>query len=192
MKPLTDWIDSNYGEHYDLAETQFQNGCVSAKTIPYLIRPTDILISHKNGLMEATFAANWLVPDEFVEKRDPNKNKTHHTYNRESDTRQTYKRCSSTRFWETRVRFYRYNGEFKEHSESMKFSNEFEDWNSQVPIQSLPAYPLQYAAEGTEARLADRGRMFWSCRLKRLAEYPDEIDQGSFDVSTTYNDSAAE
>ncbi|KAL9619295.1 MAG: hypothetical protein Q9160_006060 [Pyrenula sp. 1 TL-2023] len=55
-----------------------------------------------------------------------------------------------------------------------------------VPIRQLSIYPLRFADSSYERRLEDRGRTFWSLRLRKFVSYPENAEQIFGNVDERY------
>jgi hypothetical protein len=49
--------------------------------------------------------------------------------------------------------------------------DDYTDIDLQIQTNTLPVYPLEYAAVGVEKALWDRGAEFWSCRFRKYVAY---------------------
>jgi hypothetical protein len=68
-----------------------------------------------------------------------------------------------------------FDGQFVRTKADLKVEWTFSD--DDLPIVSLPVYPLKYAEAGLAERIRARGSTFWSCRKKRFVEYrPTNLD----------------
>ena len=135
--------------------------------MPYFFEPGDVLVCKTNNTVVGEVASHWSI-NKYLEDSEkcPSANRR---------VRPTGKLISPSvpDYWEIKFWYYEYDGFFYKKILTRKPVNRFEEPGEVVPMTSLKVYPLRFADGGVEELLAARGRTFWSCRSKRLVEYPD-------------------
>lgn len=126
---LTDWIEANYGSHYDSIDRQFCNGRVSQRSMEYLIRPGDILISNSDSGL-----------DGFVAKRRPRllwggDNATARVDNHNLNAQWYWRICSHS---------FIYVGDFRWKRRDIDVKFETGDEDEEFDIANLNVVPLDY------------------------------------------------
>lgn len=176
---LTDWIDEAYGEKYARVDEQLKRGVVSYDSMVYLVRPGDVVVLNskpgKEGgilygkISEAsptsiTPKALLLEPDESPWKKKVKTEKKKYSWK-----------------WALPVWQYNYDGLFYKNRTFVNMEMEAEHLDEEIAIQKLNIYPLRYATDATKDLLEQRGKIFWSCRERKLVAYEDA--KGVYGVS---------
>lgn len=159
MNLLRGWIESSYGALYSTVEEEFSEGCVSSSTMPFLVRPGDVLVSKQGRTYEGYIASSWAQ-------------KTKETSN--SERADEMKEISET--WTVEVWSYKYDGRFYRHLSRIDIALKYNAKCARVNINALNAFPLKYAEEGVKGLLERRGQAMWNCRVRNLVSYEDDKD----------------
>ncbi|KAL8369867.1 hypothetical protein RB595_000290 [Gaeumannomyces hyphopodioides] len=59
MKLLANWIEENYSKAYAGAETLFAKGLVSRPTMPFFVKPGEVVVSKRNQVIQGHVVASW-------------------------------------------------------------------------------------------------------------------------------------
>ncbi|KAI0972303.1 hypothetical protein F4678DRAFT_478772 [Xylaria arbuscula] len=164
MELLTSWIDENYGTTYDLVARQKQEGVVSQETMPFLVRPGDVLVWEVKGELNAVIAWAWPTQTPYNTMK---KNGADWTKGPIVEQKTTWK-------WSVDTWKYKYDGQFFRHSQVTNIVFESNSSADEKPILNLSAYPLHYAPKRLTSTLETRGKTFWHCRYKKLVSHNDE------------------
>lgn len=171
MELLTSWIEDNYGEKYDLVARQLKNGVISQETMPFLVRPRDVLVWEDRHKFKAAVAKSWPIfsapPGTHIGLRGGHNDARDWVKTQTADKKIT---C----IWSVDSWHYEYDGQFLREAEPVKIVLKSHSPDEEIPIQSLKVYPLRYASSKVHATLEHRGNTFWSCRHQRLVSYEDE------------------
>ncbi len=171
MGVLTDYINKAYEPVYDRADALFSRNKVSFESMPFLVRPGDVLVSKTAKRIHAFQSESW----------------THQTTSGSPymtiDPAQLGS-GSKRRLWAWKVNVwsYGYDGAFyrKRSGISIEFSAETPD--EEIDMSTLTYVPLRFAGDEGRQRLAQRGAKFWSCRHHRLVSYEGSVADGSTSV----------
>ncbi|PGH01801.1 hypothetical protein AJ80_08968 [Polytolypa hystricis UAMH7299] len=165
MRLLSRWIESNYGKYYALADSLFANSQVSPRTVQYLIKPGDVLVSKEAGYVQAHLATSWASqssledtdgePDSLFSNPTPKNRKWR---------------------WKVQTWTYEYNGTLYRINSSLEVTLCAEDLDDEANIKELDIVPLHFIGEDVQNKLRLRGWTVWSCRHKRLVSYQDGND----------------
>lgn len=150
VSTLTEWIEANYATLYDRIDEQFGRSRVSHRSVEYLVRPGDVLVSAtKEG------------PLGYVAMSRPQRLF-------DSSNKDEQKRV----FWAVQVRSYIYAGNFlrKDGMIRLELGSESET-EEEVDIRSLIAMPLRFASRENCDVLVKRAKTFWKIRNRRLMSY---------------------
>ncbi|KAK0724042.1 hypothetical protein B0H67DRAFT_679768 [Lasiosphaeris hirsuta] len=172
MKFLTGWIEQEYGDLYNGADNQFSKGVVSAETMPFLVKPGDVLISTSGSTLNAQIANSWADPTRggpLLKQEDSFK-----------DSNTDCDRPSWS--WKVDAWGFEYDGQFYRRYSTQTIKLTAQDAQSEVSINKLKVYPIHYADKsGAVERLKSRGTKFWTCRNRRLVAYEDDGGGNSSD-----------
>ncbi|KAI0876601.1 P-loop containing nucleoside triphosphate hydrolase protein [Hypoxylon argillaceum] len=147
MQSLTDWIEEHYQALYTRVESQMEKGVISQETMPFLVKPGDILVWENKNKFEAVIASWEINPAIDAEK--------------------------ASSVWVVDGWQYSYDGRFLESDEVIKMRFKKVTMAHEVEINKLSAYPLRYASEHLKAVLERRGQTFWKCRRRHIVSYSD-------------------
>ncbi|KAF4471595.1 AAA family ATPase [Fusarium albosuccineum] len=161
MRLLTEWIDQNYNDTYTEAEEKFTRGRVSRSTMPFLVRPGEVLVSKNDEGVRGYIARSW-AGEELSFQPSQLKDKPH--------------KISTS--WRVYVWCYEYDGRFyRDHSSrliQLKLDEDAED----VEIAKLAFCPLRFETGEFRSKLEHRGRVMWACRRRKLIAYKDGARDG--------------
>ncbi len=176
MKLLVDWIEKNYGALYSEVREQSSRSVVSSSTMPFLIRPQDVLVSKQGMTLQGYVASSWarqIVP------RVLNPRALQNTALVEDG-----KEISET--WQVRAWSYGYDGQFYRNDSEINIVLKFdtEHYNtSEINITTLEVFPMRFASDDLHSLLSLRGDVIWKCRYKNLVSYEEDRDDGLYGVS---------
>lgn len=174
MQSLTDWIEEHYQALYTRVESQMEKGVISQETMPFLVKPGDILVWENKNKFEAVIARSWSRCESLYKSSKPQG--TSWEINPAIDA----EKASSV--WVVDGWQYSYDGRFLESDEVIKMRFKKVTMAHEVEINKLSAYPLRYASEHLKAVLERRGQTFWKCRRRHIVSYSDV--SGFYGVST--------
>ncbi|KAK7990084.1 hypothetical protein PG989_010399 [Apiospora arundinis] len=168
MKFLTSWIEEHYASKYALADAQFSRRVVSQETMPFLVKPGDVLVWEHRREVHSAIAKDWLKQTSAPVSHNSNGEK-------EVDWSRAGKSTNkSSTTWSTDGWSFEYDGEFHRHKKSLQILLEFDGASEELPINKLSKYPLRFTSSQIRACLERRGRIFWKCRNKHLVSYNGE------------------
>lgn len=162
VSTLTEWIEANYASLYDRIDEQFGRNRVSHRSIEYLVRPGDVLVSAtKEG------------PLGYVATSRPQR--LSDNLNKDEQKRVV---------WAVQVRSYMYAGKLlrKDGMIRLELGSECET-EEEVDIRSLIAMPLRFASRESCDVLVQRAKTFWQIRSRRLMSYLGHHATGKYAVS---------
>jgi hypothetical protein len=179
VEMLSLWIEGNRGSEYKKIDAQLSEGFITVESMKYLVKAGDVLVSNTNGVLSAHMTKSWaLEPQEtssvFKELRATEKI-------RNSDTIAESARSSSF-IWHVETWSWVFDGMFKKKNSVVEIKTSVTRPDEQVCISDLNMFPLKYASAEMQQTLQNRGRIFWSCRHKRMVSYVSDM---SDDLSTT-------
>ena len=157
MRLLGGWIDQNYGQIYQDADSKFSRGLVSNSTMPFFVRPGEVLVSYDPKGIQGYISESWAVREipSQLSGRDEDDEKKKET-------------------WSIKCWSYSYNGRFSRSSSDLPIEFECGDDHSDIDIAKLQVLPLRLATDEIRIKLERRGRMMWACRNRKLIAYDDK------------------
>ncbi|UPK89428.1 hypothetical protein LCI18_000363 [Fusarium solani-melongenae] len=161
---LVDWIEDSYGSLFDSIDDQLCRGRVSNFSIPFLLRPGDVLVSNENGFPEGHLV---LAPPRV--ERDTGRDK-------QGDQQSEAKRTVP---WWVHCRSLLYSGVFYWAEEDIELVLSTEIPNEGVDIATLDVVPLKYATHDAQETLVQRAKMWWKLRHKQLVSYEGTPSTGA-------------
>ncbi|KAF4986749.1 hypothetical protein FDECE_15783 [Fusarium decemcellulare] len=161
MRLLTKWIDEKYNDIYAGAEDQFSSGRVSWSTMPFFVRPGDVLVSKSQKGIQGYIAESWAT------KSGPR---------RYAQSSQTSEPAKVSQSWSVDAWSYGYDGQFYRHETCLSIQLEFDDDEEIVDMGKLQVLPLQFGGDEFRKKLDYRGRIMWECRRKKLIAYKDRVE----------------
>ncbi|KAK0752062.1 hypothetical protein B0T18DRAFT_403997 [Schizothecium vesticola] len=168
MQLLSKWIDQNYGQMYSDVDAQFSRGYVSASTMPFFVRPGEVLVSRTRKGIHGYIAESW------TSKQDAPSRSLSRIFDDPADKKQ----ASET--WGVSAWSYQYDGRFHRVKSTLHIELRFEDDDngSEVDIATLNVLPLRFAGDEFRAKLDRRGRLMWACRHRNLIAYDETGGEG--------------
>lgn len=176
MATLTSWITRNYEQRYTEVKSHLEKGVVTLRTMPFLLRPGDVLVWKEKGKTKAAITSSvisqisppilyWDASRmvEFGDNIDRGK-----------------KRGEFSTKWRVDVWSYKFNGEFLRDRRCKEIKFKASSLEQEVDISKLGVYPLRFADEETRHQLETRGKTFWTCRHRNLVSHKG--DEGLFAV----------
>jgi hypothetical protein len=175
MLLLTEWIDNNYSEMHAEVEDIFSKGCVSESTMPFFIRPGEVLVSKTERGVHGHIAESW-----------PAQGSTNYTApSHPNGPRKVTER------WSVSAWSYRYDGGFYKNSTTLHITLEFDEDNPDVSITKLNILPIRFGNSEFRTKLDRRGRTMWACRRRNLIAYKDTSENDFASVSSSHRHSGA-
>ncbi|KAF2108844.1 P-loop containing nucleoside triphosphate hydrolase protein [Lophiotrema nucula] len=168
MNLLTEWIDEHYQSEYIRADELIDRGYVSYNTMPFMFRTSDVVISKDEEHLRT-----FILDQSPSISRDAT-GRSHETVTFESLPslqRLEDRRVNVPWRWQLPCWAIGYEGQFFKAPTILTLEFKSEAPDSEVQIRSLNVYPLRLATEATRLLLRERGKMFWSCRNRRLVAY---------------------
>ncbi|KAK8114658.1 hypothetical protein PG999_006727 [Apiospora kogelbergensis] len=158
---LTSWIEEKYAGTYDRVDDQFRRGVVSQETMPFLVKPGDVLVWEEKRKVYAAVSRDWLRQSSAPTASRAIKDKERDWTNAgQSASKFSTKWCVDG--WDIG-----FDGEFYRRKTTVGLVLDCEQDDEEVEIADLKARPLQYAPPRFKAYLEKRGRSFWRCRVDR-------------------------
>ena len=167
MELLCSWIDKHYGPMYDRVNEQLSRKVVSYETMPFLVKPGDVLVSKHLGKWRAHVATSWSF------NRNP-KRKPSFIQETTWAPSSTSSESMVTSRWSVDVWSYKYDGRFYRSKNQLEIDLKAGYMQEEVKMEELNIVPLKYANKEAGPMLKKRGESFWSCRNRRLVSYMDE------------------
>ncbi|KAH0565265.1 hypothetical protein GP486_001346 [Trichoglossum hirsutum] len=162
MQLLTGWIEINYKQEYTQAAAQLSKGFVSFELMKYLVRPGDILVSKTKGHLQAHLATSWARDDKS--ESSPSDRQSGGDLRESSNKRTPWR-------WKVSSWSYGYDGSFFKKDSTLTIELLTGNPDDEVNMQDLNVLPLRFTGGGMRQALEQRGKVFWSCRVKRLVSY---------------------
>lgn len=179
MELLTGEMEKSCGDTYRKIDSQLKRQVVSFETIQFLFRPGDVLLSKEGRKQEAFVASGWAVQRE-VQQKPPRKLEEWTRRTGNDDVQRSYT-------WNIDAWSYQYDGYFykaeRTEENGLNLNLNVSYYEEEVPMSHLNLLPLAYADKVFAERLANRGKIFWSCRHKKLVSYQERQDQFDTGVS---------
>lgn len=176
MATLTSWITRNYEERYTNAKNHLENGVVTLRTMPFLLRPGDVLVWKGRGNTKAAITSSMMFEISPPILYWDNSQMVGFGNNINGGT----KRGEFSTTWRVDVWSYRFNGEFLRDKRCKEIKFKASSLDEEVEVSTLGVYPLNFADEGTRHQLETRGKTFWTCRRPNLVSHKGE--EGLFAV----------
>ncbi|KAI8630550.1 AAA family ATPase [Xylariaceae sp. FL1651] len=170
---LTSWIGDNYGAKYNFVDEQLERGVISHDSMPFLVRPGDVLIWESKHELHTSITKSWPKQDansivaqaaDMMKEMDWDNN------------RSTAIQLLTT--WSVDSWKYVYDGQFLRKQQVVKIVLEHELPHDEFRIQRLNTYPLRFADRRLSVTLENRGKTSWRCRQQILVSYNDERELG--------------
>ncbi|KAM3086226.1 hypothetical protein ACMFMF_000179 [Clarireedia jacksonii] len=176
VEMLSLWIEANRGSEYKKIDTQLSEGFVTAESMKYLVKAGDVLVSNTNGVLSAHMTKSWA-------KEQPETSKVLETLRAiekvgKLDTIAESNRSSSV-LWHVETWSWVFDGKFKKKNNVVEIKTSVTRPDDKVRISDLNMFPLKYASAKMQQTLQNRGRIFWSCRRKRMVSYVSDMPNDS-------------
>lgn len=175
MSLLTSWIEEHYAEIYDRVDDTLHRGVVTENTMPFLVKPGDVLVWKEKDELNAVIAKGWTC------KKSPVAS-TQKATEKERDYKEE-KTASKTMEWTVDSWRFAFDGKFDRIKHPVDIVLDSDDPDEEIQIEELNVYPLDYAPARFKPILEERGKSFWRCRNQYLVSYEDH--QSAQNVSTT-------
>lgn len=179
LRLLTGWIDLHYNEVYNTAEDELAAGMVSKLSVPFLIRPGDVLVSKETNDVHGFVCQNWgrLHGESPSSAKDGRLGKISRISRSKSedssdDGRIMEHKDDSSFTYKLLIKAWQYCFEGRYYRQTYAFTLQLpeEMCHRLLPVTSLKAYPLRFAAIDIRAKLERRGQAAWKCRQKSFIE----------------------
>ncbi|KAM0402758.1 hypothetical protein ACHAPZ_004249 [Fusarium culmorum] len=157
MTLLTEWIDNNYSEMHAAVEDKFSQGFVSEATMPFFIRPGEVLVSMNERGISGHIAETWPTQGltNYASPSHPNGPR------------------KVTQRWSVGAWSYGYDGKFYKNSTVLTISLEFDEDSPDVSIVEVNILPIRFGNKDFRTKLERRGRTMWACKGRNLIAYND-------------------
>ncbi|PKK42561.1 hypothetical protein CI102_13599 [Trichoderma harzianum] len=165
---LTDWIDVNYSWRYGRSDDQFKRGVVSAKSLPFLVQPGEVLVRRDAEGVEAFLATTWSDKEKRnsemqVPPEDPDWTLLSVRSSKKSEWS-----------WEVDAWSYMYNGGFYRVMRRLVINLDVATADTEIPIVDLDVFPLRFASQELRETLERRGKTFWNSRYGNYVSYDNQ------------------
>ncbi|RGP77597.1 aaa family atpase [Fusarium longipes] len=152
---LTEWIDNKYSGIYADVEETTSRGLVSTLTMPFLIRPGEVLVSENEKCNQGFIASSWPKAGSlnYTEPSSPNGPR------------------KVTQTWSVGAWCYGYDGRFYKDTTTLNIELEYDEDNPKLRIAELNIFPIRFGDSKLRAKLSRRGRTMWACRGRNLIAY---------------------
>ncbi|KAJ4016340.1 hypothetical protein NW752_003462 [Fusarium irregulare] len=154
---LTQWIDRNYGKLYADVDEQLSYGHVSESTMPFFIKPGEVLVSKDGKGIQGFIAQSW-----------PTKGHSDHTPSSDSNAPQNVSQS-----WKVDAWCYKFDGAFYTHCTKLTIPLQFDKKKSYVDIAEQNTLPIRFGSKELRAMLGRRCGTLWACRKRNLIAYHD-------------------
>ncbi|CAN9260087.1 unnamed protein product [Alternaria alternata] len=179
LELLFDWIERNYATKFDQFHEMISRGRISQAFTEYLFFPGDVVVN-KDGdktkayqLIEMPALRRTLRRSHYLQKFEK--------FSRTRSGANERPRVNEAWVWEVPCWTIVYDGQFYRRNENLTLKLVAESHDEEVDISELNVIPLEFVGTNLRAQLAQRGRTFWSCRVKRPISY----NGGDEDISHT-------
>jgi hypothetical protein len=177
MKLVVDFIEEGYLSDWEKADTMFESGYVSLSTMPYLVKPGEVIVTIEEGQHFGLVANSWAYTRAQRPLRD--------LWQRYLDKTET---AVPKSMWSVNGWAYRFDGELYKKGESCELSLSVRTEDEEVKMSELGFYPLRFASQEVREKLEQRGKTYWTlCRSQKLVSYQEDDDETLQGVSTTLN-----
>jgi hypothetical protein len=179
LELLFDWIERNYATKFDQFHEMISRGRISHAFTEYLFFPGDVVVN-KDGdktkayrLIEMPALRRTLGRRHYLQEFEK--------FSRTRSMGNERPRANEAWVWEVPCWTIVYDGQFHRRNENLTLKLVAESHDEEVDISELNVIPLEFVGTILRAQLAQRGRTFWSCRVKRPISY----NGGDEDISHT-------
>jgi hypothetical protein len=174
LKLLVDWIEQNYAAKYDQFDEMTSRGRISHAFTEYLFCPNDVVVQ-QDGEKTKAYRLHGVPGLQRVPGR------VHHSQAFEKLSRaesRTIKGAHANEAWNWQLSCWTivYDGQFYRRSATLTLKLIAERHDEEIDINELTVIPLRFVGKELRERLMQRGRTFWSCRIKRPVSYRGDED----------------
>jgi hypothetical protein len=158
MELLSSWIERNYSRTYDEVATNLEKGVVSTLTMPFYIRPGEVIVSLTPQGIRGYIAESWVW----------------------RLTERHWDGSAWKESWGVKAWSYSYDdGRFNRLTSKLEVELSFDtEYGGEIDAVKLNLIPLRLAKSELREKLKHRGRMMWACRRRSLVAYDDKADLG--------------
>ncbi|KAI1068510.1 hypothetical protein LB507_004369, partial [Fusarium sp. FIESC RH6] len=160
MQLLTQWIDNNYGKIYTEAEAHFSRGYISEQTMPFFVRPGEVLVSKTAKGIEGHIAKSWAIKAESKDIPSSESNVPD----------------PISQSWKIDAWSYGYDGRFYTKSTTLTVTLECNEESPDANIMDVDILPMRLSTEESRRMLESRGKTMWACRKRNLVTYNHVTD----------------
>ncbi|KAF5570830.1 aaa family atpase [Fusarium phyllophilum] len=133
------------GDEWAKVDSLIREGKITAKYLPYLFAPGQIIISKLKGLSvaqwQAYIATSWLAIIGSL------------------PTKGNFQSLLQVSYWD-------FDGNFQQFNSNLNLSS-LPSLTEEFPINTMMVFPMKYVDDGTVRNLRRRGQMFWKCRHRK-------------------------
>lgn len=193
---LVKYIDDNYGDQYREVGKMLEEGTISPRFIPYLIKDGDTIVRRDSHGHSAYLATSQPIQNVPRNKRQNNGLAQHpgvssgrhmdvkdslNTDNLDGTVDGMSDSSSETQEWEIGTEFWLFDGNFEKRRGTtvLKISGRRDEL---LAIKDLEIYPIQFADPDLVSNMKNTGLEFWKSRSRRYVSYRSgraEIDTKS-------------
>jgi hypothetical protein len=180
LELLFDWIERNYATKFNQFDEMISRGRISHTFVEYLFFPGDVVVN-RDGDKTKAYRLQGMSRSRRVYGRN------HHSQGFEKLSRARSRANERTRAneawaWDISCSTIVYDGEFFRESNRLILELVAESHDEEVDITELTMIPLLFVGKDLQEQLMQRGRTFWSCRIKRPISYNGGDEDASHTV----------
>ncbi|CAN9280247.1 unnamed protein product [Alternaria sp. RS040] len=169
LELLFDWIERNYAKKFDQFDEMLSRGRISHAFTEYLFFPGDVVIKQDGDKTKA-------YQLQGMPGREKKSGRTHHSQEFEKSSHASpmtngRARANEAWIWEISCWTIFYDGQFYRQNEKLALKLVAESHDEEVDIAELTVVPLLSIGKDQQEQLLQRGRTFWSCRVRRPISY---------------------
>jgi hypothetical protein len=174
MKLVVDFIEEGYLAEWQKADTMFESGYVSLTTMPYLVKPGEVIVTIDEGQVFGLVAYSWAYTRAQRPLRD--------MWQRYLEKTET---AIPKSLWSVNGWAYNFDGEIYKKGQSCELSLSVRTEDEEVKMSELNFYPLRFATQEVREKLELRGKTYWTlCRSQKLVSYQEDDSENLRGVST--------
>ena len=182
LKLLFDWIERNYAAKFDQFEEMKSRGRISHAFTEYLFFPGDVVVD-QNGNKTQAYRLRDMPTLQRVYGR------AHDSHQFEKSSRvgsraDERNKANEAWAWDMSCSTIVYDGQFYRQNEKLTLKLVADSHDQEVDIAQLSIIPLPFVSKNLQNQLLQRGRTFWSCRVKRPISYEGGDEDTSHTVGT--------
>jgi hypothetical protein len=180
LELLFDWIERNYATKYNRFDEMISRRRISHTFVEYLFFPGDVVVNRDGDKTKA-----YKLQGMSISRRVYGRN--HHSQGFEKLSRARSRANERTRAneawaWDISCSTIVYDGQFFRESNRLILELVAESHDEEVNITELTVIPLLFVGKNLQEQLMQRGRTFWSCRIKRPISYNGGDEDASHTV----------